>query len=268
MLEESYKNNEAIFLNKIADKLMVKDKTRLVFTERFKIDNDDLNNTKLADVLSSNLLQNASKKATSDIVLRDSLKTIFKKLETEGCDFEGAKRDKVKIAKRWLREIIYPWHALKDMATFTDKMGLVIQGITQLDTSKTVSRYPSVIPLNSEVKFEVQLERSGYLTLLKKGASGVFYCLSPSCLASSPIFDGGVASLPMEGAPVNHFKLNGKIGVEEIIAGISHERPNLDWLPAADQLPLLLKGEHLQEFLMYFKAELGSTLWYMHYQVV
>ena len=51
MLEESYKDNEAIFLNKIADKLMVKDKTRLVFTERFKIDNDDLNNQKLADVL-------------------------------------------------------------------------------------------------------------------------------------------------------------------------------------------------------------------------
>ena len=99
MLEESYKDNEAIFLNKIADKLMVKDKTRLVFTERFKIDNDDLNNQKLADVLSSNLLQNASKKATSDIILRDSLKTIFKKLETEGCDFEGAKRDKVKIAR-------------------------------------------------------------------------------------------------------------------------------------------------------------------------
>lgn len=44
MLEESYKNNEVIFLNKIVDKLMVKDKIRLVFMEWFKIDNDDLNN--------------------------------------------------------------------------------------------------------------------------------------------------------------------------------------------------------------------------------
>ena len=126
MIEESYKDNEAGFLEKIADKLMFKDKTRLVFTERFKIDNDDLNNQKLSDVLSHNLLQNTSKKSASDIILRDSLRTIFRKLEVEGCDFNGATRDKVKIAKRWLREIVYPWKILKNMATSTNKMGPVM----------------------------------------------------------------------------------------------------------------------------------------------
>ena len=50
MLEESYKNNEAAFLEKIADKLNLKDKTRLVFIERFKMDNDDLKNSDLADI--------------------------------------------------------------------------------------------------------------------------------------------------------------------------------------------------------------------------
>ena len=74
MLEESYINDEATFLEKIADKLNLKDKTKLVFIERFKINNDDLNNSALADVLSSNLSGNT---------LRDSLKRIFKKLEDE-----------------------------------------------------------------------------------------------------------------------------------------------------------------------------------------
>lgn len=44
MIEESYKDNEVGFLEKIVDKLMFKDKIRFVFIEWFKIDNDDLNN--------------------------------------------------------------------------------------------------------------------------------------------------------------------------------------------------------------------------------
>ena len=109
MLKESYINDEAAFLEKIADKLNLKDKTRCVFIERFKINNDDLNNSALADtnVLSSNLSENT---------LRDSLRRIFKKLEDEGCHFNGATRDKVDIAKQWLREIIYPWQILKNIA--------------------------------------------------------------------------------------------------------------------------------------------------------
>ncbi|MDE5083304.1 MAG: DUF4384 domain-containing protein [Trichodesmium sp. St18_bin1] len=270
MIEESYKDNEAGFLEKIADKLMFKDKTRLVFTERFKIDNDDLNNQKLSDVLSHNLLQNTSKKSASDIIMRDSLRTIFRKLEVEGCDFNGATRDKVKIAKRWLREIVYPWQILKNMATSTNKMGPVI-GIPEVGGSgmhKVDFNYPSTVHLGSEIKFEVRLERPGYLTLLEKNTSGQFYCLYPSFLGTLPVFDAGVVSLPMEGAPVNYFTLTGKLGIEEIIAAIAPERPKLDWLPEGNQPPLLLEGKHLQEFLRYFRGEPNSTLWYMNYKVV
>ena len=270
MLEESYKDNEASFLGKIADKLMLKDKTRLVFIERFKIDNDDLNNQALADVLSKNLLENSGKKAMPDIILRDSLsQTIFKKLEVEGCDFNGAKRDKVEIAQRWLREIVYPWYLLKNMAVSTNKMGPVILGMSKMDMWRSDSNYPNIVPLGSEIKFEVQLERSGYLTLLEKGTSGKFFCLSPSFLAPSPSFErAGAVLLPMEGASRKSFKLKGKPGVEEIIAAIAPERPKLDWLPKPDQPPLLLQGKHLQEFLVYFEGKSDCTLWYMDYQVV
>ncbi|MEM1169732.1 MAG: DUF4384 domain-containing protein [Cyanobacteria bacterium P01_H01_bin.35] len=269
MLEKSYKDNEASFLEKIADILNLKGITRLGFIQRFKIDNDDLNNSALADILSRNLLENASKKATPDIILRDSLRTIFKKLEVEGCDFNGAKRDKVEIAKQWLREIVYPWYLLKNMAVSTNKMGPVIQEMSKMDMWRSDSNYPNTVRLGSEIKFEVQLERPGYLTLLEKGTSSKFFCLSPSFLAPSPSFnEAGAVSLPMEGASKKSFKLSGKPGVEEIIAAIAPERPQLDWLPKADQEPLLLQGKHLQEFLVYFEGKSDCTLWYMDYQVV
>ena len=261
MLKESYINDEAAFLEKIADKLDLKDKTRCVFIERFKINNDDLNNSALADVLSINLSENT---------LRDSLRRIFKKLEDEGCHFNGATRDKVDIAKQWLREIIYPWQILKNMATSTNKMGPVmgIPGVGGSGMHKVDFNYPSTVHLGSEIKFEVRLERPGYLTLLEKNTSGQFYCLYPSFLGTLPVFDAGVVSLPMEGAPVNYFTLTGKLGIEEIIAAIAPERPKLDWLPEGNQPPLLLEGKHLQEFLRYFRGEPNSTLWYMNYKVV
>ncbi len=269
MSEKSYNHKEDSFLEKIADILNLKGITRLVFIQRFKIHNDDLNNPELADILSDNLLKNASKKATPEIVLRDSLRTIFKKLEAEGCDFNGAKRDKVEIAKHWLREIVYRWYLLKNMAVSTNKMGPVIQKVSTLDMWQHDSNYPDRVPLGSEMKFEVQLKRPGYLTMLEKGTSGKFYCLSPSFLAPSPSFnEAGAVLLPMEGASIKSFKLSGKPGVEEIIVAIAPERPKLDWLPKPDQPPLSLKGEHLQEFLKYFEGESDCTLWYMNYQVV
>lgn len=104
------------FLNEIADNFHFRDKTKLVFIERFKIDNDDLTNQALADVLSTNLLKSGSKNPENS--LRDSLtKTIYKKLEAEGCNFNGANNDKVEIAKKWLRQVAYPWYQLKNIAT-------------------------------------------------------------------------------------------------------------------------------------------------------
>ncbi len=226
MLEKSYRDNEDAFLEKIADKFMLKDKTRLVFIERFKIDNDDLNNQKLADVLSKNLLHNTGKKAGAKIILRDCLsKTIFKKLEVEGCDFNGVKRDKVEIAKQWLREIFYPWHLLKNMAVSTNKMGPVIPGISDLNMYTPNSNYRNTIPAGTDIKFEVQLERPGYLTLLEKGTTGEFFCLSPSSLfAPYPNFkEASKVLLPMEGAPIKVFELSSEPGVEEIIVAYDED---------------------------------------------
>ena len=233
-----------------------------------------MNNQEFAGVFSKNLLENASQKAMPETILRDSLsKTIFNKLEAEGCDFNGATRGKVEIAKRWLREIVYPWYRLKSIATPTHKMGPVVQELNKLDLDRMdigniLDTYAKSVKLHSYIKFEIQLERPGYLILLEKGTSGKLYCLSPSCLALNSHFPAGTVSLPQKGAPIEYIEITGETGTEEFIAAIAPERPKLDWLPKPDQTPLLLQGEHLQEFLAYFEGKSDCTLWYMDYQVV
>lgn len=91
MLEESYKNNEVVFLGEVVDKLSFKDNIRFVFIEWFKINNDDLNNVVLVDVLLINLWYNN--------IMWDVLRRIFKKLEVEGCYFNDVIRDKVNIVR-------------------------------------------------------------------------------------------------------------------------------------------------------------------------
>ncbi|MGD1705070.1 DUF4384 domain-containing protein [Dapis sp. BLCC M229] len=209
----------------------------------------------------------------------------------DGYQFNG--KNKWQLVRKWLIEVKYPewlkekqklegilpipqlltvyslWEELKFRTNPTEKMGPRVQKISDMDMYEADSDYPNSVPLGSHIKFEVQLERLGYLTLLEKGTSGKLYCLSPSFLAPAPHFNQtGVISLPQEGAPKNSFKLTGKPGVEEIIAAIAPERPKLDWLPKPDQPPLLLQGKHLQEFLVYFEGKSDCTLWYMDYQVV
>lgn len=81
--------------------------------------------------------------------------------------------------------------------------------------------YFKIVFLDSEIKFEVWLECWGYLILLERGIFGEFYCLFFLFLGVLFIFDVGVVFLFMEGVLVDYFRLDGKLGVEEIIVGIS-----------------------------------------------
>jgi predicted NACHT family NTPase len=100
----SYTDDEQEFLTVIATRLCFSGKTRLVFLERFKESNADLNNMALAEVLSPNL----KVKANPETILRDHLIKICTELERHGCDFPENCRERWKIGKRWLREIKYP----------------------------------------------------------------------------------------------------------------------------------------------------------------
>ncbi|NEP82031.1 MAG: DUF4384 domain-containing protein [Okeania sp. SIO3B3] len=309
MVSSNYKDNEKEFLQSMAVKFCFSDNTELAFFERlYNTDVGsweklaDLVGDKLREnsKKKKNENKNNSKKDENDLdvvkLLRDRwdkkiCPSLTEEMEKDGYQFNG--KNKWKVVRKWLIEVKYPewlkekqklegilprpqlltvyslWEELKFRANLTDKMGPRVQEISKMDMYEADSDYPNTVLLGSNIKFEVQLERPGYLTLLEKGSSGKLYCLSPSFLAPAPHFNQtGVISLPQEGARIKSFKLTGKPGVEEIVAAIAPERPKLDWLPKPDQPPLLLQGKHLQEFLVYFEGKSDCTLWYMDYQVV
>ena len=299
MVSSDYKDNEKEFLRAMAVKFCFSDNTELAFFERLY--NTDVPTwEKLAEDLKPQLIENAKKtKDGNDVDVVQLLKDRWNKniypcfteeMKKDGYQFNGQK--KWQVVRKWLIEVKYPewlkekqklegflqglkllttsglWEELKFRAVPTNKMGPVTREIGDMNMWRRDSNYRDTIPPGTEIKFEVQLERPGYLTLLEKGTSGEFFCLSPSFLAPSPYFnEAGIVSLPMEGAPIEFFELSLQPGVEEIIVAIAPERPRLDWLPKPDEEPLQLQQKHLQEFLVYFESESDCTLWYTNYRV-
>ncbi|NEO53861.1 MAG: DUF4384 domain-containing protein [Okeania sp. SIO3B5] len=292
MVSSDYKDNEKEFLRAMAVKFCFSGNTELAFFERLYNTNVQTWE-QLAEDLKPQLIENA--KETKNVVqlLKDCWNNnIYSSLTKHGYQFNG--KNKWQFVRKWLIEVKYPewlkekqklegllqrlqlltisglWEELRFRAVSTNKMGPVIPKVSDMNMYTPDSNYRSTIPPGTEIKFEVQLERPGYLTLLEKGTTGEFFCLSPSSLfAPYPNFkEASKVLLPMEGASIEFFELSSEPGVEEIIVAIAPERPKLDWLPKPDQEPLQLQGKHLQEFLVYFECESDCTLWYMNYKVV
>ncbi|NEN88047.1 MAG: DUF4384 domain-containing protein [Okeania sp. SIO3H1] len=302
MVSSNYKDNEKEFLRAMVVKFCFSDNTELAFFERLY--NTDVPTwEKLAEDLKPQLIENTKKtKDGNDVDVVKLLRDRWDKkicpdlapiMAKDGYQLNG--KNKWQVVRKWLIEVKYPewlkekqklegllqklqlltisglWEELRFRAVSTNKMGPVIPGIgiTDLNMYTPHSNYRHTIPAGTDIKFEVQLERPGYLTLLEKGTSGEFFCLSPSSLfAPYPNFkEVSKVLLPMEGASVEFFELSCEPGVEEIIVAIAPKRPKLDWLPKPEEEPLQLQGKHLQEFLVYFEGESDCTLWYTNYRV-
>jgi hypothetical protein len=170
MLHPTYRDNEEIFLEDLANNWGFKDKCKLVFVQRFLSSNDDLTNVALAEILEKNLLEGSSEDAVAEKIQRDYLRAIFKKMEAEGCEFNGVKKNKTDIAKGWLREVVYLewwkehlWGQLKTKGKETDKMGPVVVTEETLDMWEPNSEYAKSVELGSHIRFEVELDRDGHL---------------------------------------------------------------------------------------------------------
>ena len=85
-------------------------------------------------------------------------------------------------------------------------------------------------PLGSKLCLSFNIRRSGYLTLLDEGTEDIIYCLCPSWFAPDTRLQAGDFYLPQEGATYESFELSGKPGKERMIAIISDEPLELDWL--------------------------------------
>ena len=271
---ENYEEHEGEFLEAMANEFGFKDKNRIIFVQRFLEDNADLKNTNLAEVLENELLA-GTENGDSQRILIQQLSAICKKLAEAGCEFNGATKGKWEIAKRWLRDKMYPqwvlgqlWQQLIAKSAPTEKMGPVIVEEQTLNMWEPESIYETSVPLGSRIYFEVNLERAGHLTLLEKATSGDIFCLCPSFLAPAPNLPAGRARLPQENARLKSFKITGNIGSEQIVAAITAEAPPLDWLPEATQPPLKLQESHLSELLSYFQKGEPLELLSMEYTII
>jgi hypothetical protein len=245
----NYEEHEEDFLKEIATRFAFSSKTWLVFLERFREKNTDSLDKDIAAYLEAELIEGTSDGANPATILRDRLKAICDKFEAEGCDFQGLTKGRWKIAKRWLREVLYPewikqrhlipltcdqlWQQLWETATPTDKLKpVLLESVSGLDMGKAeMAEVDSLcFPLNSKIRFEVNLDSAGYLLLLEKGTSGKMWCLCPSGFAPELRHSGGRVRLPQAGSRHKYFELGGSPGEEEIVAVVTKDVPRLDWL--------------------------------------
>lgn len=276
-----YEDYEERFLKDMVRRFGFSGKTELAFVERLLDANSDLEDEDLADVLENELTKGNEEGSNPATILRDRWgKAICRTLAAAGCDFNGATRGRWKIAKRWLREVIFPqwakeqglvadtpvtlhpWEKLLKLATPTDKMGPKLAGVLDMG-----SPYEECVPLGSHIIFEVKLETPGYLLLLEKGTTERFWCLCPSVYAPQPYLRAGVAVLPQPVSGKKSFKITGEVGLEQIVAVIGKNKPSLDWLPEGSGKPLQLEEGHLNELLKYLEGNRDCKVLYMEYTV-
>jgi len=269
----NYKEHEEEFLKAIATRFGFSSKTWLVFLERFREKNTDRLDKDIAEYLEAELIEGNGDGANPATILRDRLKAICDKLEAEGCDFQGVTKGRWKIAKRWLREVLYPewlkqrhlipltcdqlWQQLWETATPTDKLKpVLLESLSKLEMGEAEMTEEDSFSfrLNSRIRFEVNLDSTGYLLLLEKGTSGKMWCLCPSGFAPELKHSGGWVSLPQASSRHKYFELTGSPGEEEIVAVIAKDVPRLDWLPKPGERLLQLREGHLTGLLEYLNS--------------
>ncbi|MBW4544733.1 MAG: DUF4384 domain-containing protein [Symplocastrum torsivum CPER-KK1] len=282
----NYEDHEEEFLKAIATRFGFSGKTWWVFLERFREKNTDSLDKDIAAYLEAELIEGTSDGANPATILRDRLKVICDKFEVEGCDFQGVTKGRWKIAKRWLREVIYPewlkqchlipltcdqlWQQLWETATPTDKLKpVLLEPVSGLDMGEAEMTEEDSFSfrLNSRIRFEVNLDSAGYLLLLEKGTSGKMWCLCPSGFAPELKHLGGWVSLPQASSRHKYFKLTGSAGQEEIVAVITKDVPRLDWLPKPGERLLQLREGHLTGLLEYLNLARDYQVLRMVYRV-
>nr|WP_255512204.1 DUF4384 domain-containing protein [Planktothrix sp. FACHB-1355] len=123
------------------------------------------------------------------------------------------------------------------------------------------------VPVNSDIKYEVKVEREGYLILLEREPSGAVCCLCPSEYAPNSRCATGVMVLPQ--CPPSEYATFGsdEVGREQILALITQELPPLDWLDKSKDEALELEREDLYGLLEYVEKYPDSQVLYTEYTV-
>lgn len=103
--------------------------------------------------------------------------------------------------------------------------------------------------------------REGYLTLLDFGTSGRIYGVCPSRFIPDPHIAPGKHVFPSEDSPHPTFVATGRPGREELLAIITDEPLDLDWMPTDPRVPAKVLSAHDLDDLLRQVRQLDSNRW-------
>jgi len=91
--------------------------------------------------------------------------------------------------------------------------------------------------LGSHVCLAIEADQECHLLLLDEGTSGKTYCLCPSQFAENTSIPKGRSILPQIKSPYNSFVVSGVPGREHLLAILTDEPLNLNWMPVNPNVP-------------------------------
>ncbi|XWK85750.1 MAG: DUF4384 domain-containing protein [Phormidium sp.] len=282
-----YEDYEGDFLDGMATRFGFTGKNSLIFEKRFLEGNKNLTHEELATKFAEKLI-----KGTEDgdpyRIFRQQLSKICEKLEAAGCPpSKGV--DRWKNAKRWLREVVFPqwakeqglvtpppftidqiWQQLKAKAIDSNLLEVVLaEELREVPTlGARRNKSCKTVPVNSDIQYQVKVEREGYLILLEREPSGVICCLCPSEYAPNSRCAAGVMVLPQY--PPSEYATFGsdEVGREQILALITQDLPPLDWLEKSKDEALELDRDRLYGLLEYVEGNRDCQVLWTEYSVV
>lgn len=164
--------------------------------------------------------------------------------------------------------IVQLWQQLQTLGSSTEQMGLVLVKAETLRWGwESQSLYEKSVRLGSYIRVEINFDPPGYLLLIQKDTAGQVWCFCPSCFAPQSHIITGKTSLPQEGSPITSFPIEGTPGKEVILAVITAEIPNLNWLPQGNDDPLELTDKHILQLLDFINTNENCKVMYTEYEI-
>ena len=291
-LATRYQESESEFLKAMATRFGFTGKNYLIFIARFEEKNADSSNQAIAECYNPELLENTKyqeseaegiRKKESNRIFNQQLSAICKTLEKAGCNFNGDKKGRWMLAKKWLREEIFPqWFQENHLEVFnreqvwqqfskkadrrSENIALEVVGDTHLGLIHKENRRK--VPLESNLRFKLNLDSMGHLILLEKAPSGEICCVCPSSYAPKSQFTENAQILLPQYPPSRYpcFTANER-GKEEILAILTPNQPPFDWLDKNRQKFIQFEKGHLAALWKYVQAESASQMFYLEYWV-
>ncbi|MEG4575300.1 DUF4384 domain-containing protein [Microcoleus sp. N3A4] len=224
--------------------------------------------------------------------MRDSWhKTIYPALQEHGFDYydenknpNGKYKKSWEGVRKWLLEAIFPeyikttpsqtsielwqelWEKSEDSSNISIEESSSKNDIPHLGVAVIGVFEPNLQPdwpsfrIGSQIMYQLKLNNRGYLIVAEKFASGEIYCLAPSKLSSAFPVPWGRLVLPKNDV----FTVQPPMGYEEILAVFSQDKPQLNWLPQAEDDPLELQTEHLADLLNHINQNKCEVMRYKY----